>query len=267
MEVRTFRLDRVESKGAENYVLYLKGEFEVPRPGQFCMLSLSRDWPVLLPRPFSYFDVEPGACGFASFLVKAIGEGTHALVAAKPGSEVLLTGPLGLPFPNAPKDEPDPICIAGGVGLAPFLLLTKERQAAGKAALQVLFGAASKSGLVAMDSFADAAQHWQLATDDGSEGFHGNALELYRSLLEQSKLDCRAPVYCCGPERMMKAVAEDCMSRSVRCLVSLETYMACGYGVCNGCSVEVTGFGRLRGKKYAKTCTLGPVFDARELVW
>jgi len=65
----------------------------------------------------------------------------------------------------------------------------------------------------------------------------------------------------------MHAIAKDCRERDVPCVVSLETYMACGYGVCNGCSVEVRGEGRFAGKRYAKTCTDGPVFLAEELSW
>jgi dihydroorotate dehydrogenase electron transfer subunit len=66
---------------------------------------------------------------------------------------------------------------------------------------------------------------------------------------------------------MMHAVATECRRRSVACFVSLETYMACGYGVCNGCSVAVHSAGRFAGKVYAKTCVAGPVFAAEELAW
>jgi dihydroorotate dehydrogenase electron transfer subunit len=63
----------------------------------------------------------------------------------------------------------------------------------------------------------------------------------------------------------MHAVAKLCEQRSLRCFLSLETYMACGYGVCNGCSVRVQG-PRFKGWPYSKTCIEGPVYEACELV-
>ena len=62
-----------------------------------------------------------------------------------------------------------------------------------------------------------------------------------------------------------EAVADLCAARGLRCFLSLETYMACGYGVCNGCTVEVQG-PRFKGWPYSRTCMEGPVYDACELV-
>ena len=78
-------------------------------------------------------------------------------------------------------------------------------------------------------------------------------------------LGAHAPVLCCGPDPMMHAVARFCDQRGIPCWLSLETYMGCGYGVCNGCSVHVTGE-RFHGWPYAKTCLEGPVFRTTELV-
>jgi dihydroorotate dehydrogenase electron transfer subunit len=64
----------------------------------------------------------------------------------------------------------------------------------------------------------------------------------------------------------MHAVATLCAGRGLRCWLSLETYMACGYGVCNGCSVEVAPE-RNGGWPYSRCCQQGPVFDASELRW
>lgn len=280
---RAHRVTENRDLGGGSFVLRVAGPFPETRAGQFCMLRTELGWPVMLPRPFSWFDVvRPGEAsprageeqGAASFLGKAIGPGTRHLASLAVGDEVLVTGPLGRTWPQV-GDGPEPVCIAGGVGLAPFLLWAKERHADVRGRrVQILYGGASASAIVAREDFAPAVAgdsadgpEWHVATDDGSLGFRGNVLELYRDLAERGVIDDRAPVYCCGPDPMMEAVAADCRARAVRCVVSLETYMACGFGVCNGCSVEVTGTGRFEGKKYVKSCVDGPVFDADELLW
>ncbi|PIE22423.1 MAG: hypothetical protein CSA62_12475 [Planctomycetota bacterium] len=268
MQSRLHTTTQIDALGANNYVLHLEGAFEGVRPGQFVMLSLPTGWPVQLPRPFSYFDIQES---WASFFLKVLGPGTQALVEAGVGAEIKVTGPLGSGFPQ-PQDIPgnesavrEPVCIAGGVGLAPFLLWCRERQAEGRAPVPMLYGGATAEAVVGHDYFEEAAQSFHLSTDDGSLGFHGNVLDLYRCLARDGLIDGQAPVYCCGPDAMMQAVARDCAERAVPCYVSLETYMACGYGVCNGCSVEVKGEGRFAGKRYVKTCCEGPVFASTEL--
>ncbi len=261
MQSKAYRVTRVRPLGGESFVLEVTGEFPAVRGGQFCMVRTLRDWPVLLSRPFSYFDVTDDG---ATLICKAIGPGTRRLAALDPGEEILVTGPLGLGFPAAAEREP--LCIAGGVGIAPFLLWTKERGAAGGGPVDVLFGGATAAAIVGQDDFCATAR-FHLATDDGSLGFCGNVLGLYDSLIASGTVDAAAPIYCCGPEPMMKAVASRAAERGVACHVSLETYMACGYGVCNGCSVSVASAGRFVGKRYAKSCIAGPVFATEELAW
>ncbi len=73
-------------------------------------------------------------------------------------------------------------------------------------------------------------------------------------------------VYACGPHAMMKAAAAVAAARGAACEVALETPMACGYGVCVGCVVEVKQFEGEYGR-YRRVCTDGPVFDAAEIAW
>ena len=103
------------------------------------------------------------------------------------------------------------------------------------------------------------------STDDGSHGFHGMVTGLLESLLASGEVKPGEIVFCCGPDPMMLAVAALCEQRGLRCFLSLETYMACGYGVCNGCTVHVQGE-RFGGWPYSKTCIEGPVYEACELV-
>jgi dihydroorotate dehydrogenase electron transfer subunit len=89
-----------------------------------------------------------------------------------------------------------------------------------------------------------------ITTDDGSKGKEGTVMAEAQWLIESKKFDC---VYCCGPERMMHAVAGLCKTHRVACQVSVERYMKCGVGVCGSCDIN----GRL-------CCKDGPVFDGEE---
>ncbi len=255
--IHTVRRQRALSGGCS--VLELEGPFEPTRAGQFYMLRTASDWPVLLPRPFSLYDRgDDGTWG--SFLLKPIGPGTRALRALDPGDGLWLVGPLGQPFP---EEVERPVCIAGGIGLAPFLLLAREHAGRGLPPVRLLFGGRDRHALAGMEDFDELARVFP-ATDDGSFGFSGLVSELLVDLLEKGEIQRGETVFCCGPDPMMHAIARLCRERDLHCYLSLETYMACGYGVCNGCSVEVKG-DRFRGWPYARTCVEGPVFNAEDL--
>ncbi|MBS1245323.1 MAG: oxidoreductase FAD/NAD(P)-binding domain protein, partial [Deltaproteobacteria bacterium] len=106
----------------------------------------------------------------------------------------------------------------------------------------------------------------RLCTDDGTAGFFGTVASALREHLAQRKPSGMAPltILACGPREMLKAVAELALPLGVRVQVSLESHMACGFGVCWGCVTEVRD-----GEKswYRRVCREGPVFDAREIVW
>jgi dihydroorotate dehydrogenase electron transfer subunit len=259
MQTRLHTVRAVRDLGGDSYALEVDGPIPPSRPGQFYMLRTEHRWPVMLPRPFSIYDRAADG-SFGSFLIKAVGPGTRALVDQKPGERVHLTGPLGQPYSS---EFDDPVCIAGGVGLAPFLLLARERAAQGKSPLRLLFGGRNRPSLAGMEDFAGIARLFA-STDDGSYGFHGRVTALLEAQLDRGEIEKGAVVFCCGPDPMMHAVAKVCEARGLRCFLSLETYMACGYGVCNGCSVAVQG-PRFKGWPYSKTCTEGPVYESCEL--
>jgi len=258
MQTRVHALRQTRALGGGSFAIEVEGPIPPTLPGQFYMLRTERRWPVLLPRPFSLYDrADDGAWG--SFLVKGVGEGTRALLDQQPGEGIVLNGPLGQPFP---RDIEDPVCIAGGVGLAPFLLLAREYRQRGQE-LRLLFGGRSRAALAGLDDVAEVARVFA-ATDDGSFGFHGMVTRLLADLLARGEVKPGEVVFCCGPDPMMHAVAELCQQRGLRCFLSLETYMACGYGVCNGCTVAVQG-PRFKGWPYSRTCIEGPVYEACEL--
>jgi dihydroorotate dehydrogenase electron transfer subunit len=259
MQTREHTLRRRRDLGGGTFAIEVDGPIPPTLPGQFFMLRTATRWPVQLPRPFSLYDrAADGSWG--SFLIKPIGLGTRALCDVAPGEGIVLNGPLGQPFP---RDVPDPVCVAGGVGSAPFLLLARELQAQGRSP-RLVFGGRTREALAGIDDFAGLARVFA-ATDDGSHGFRGLVTSALDDLLARGEVKAGEVVFCCGPDPMMHAVAALCDRRGLRCFLSLETYMACGYGVCNGCTVAVQG-PRFKGWPFSRTCMEGPVYEACELV-
>lgn len=258
MQTREHAVRQLRDLGGGAYALEVDGPIPATGPGQFYMLRTQHRWPVQLPRPLSLYDrADDGSWG--SFLVKPVGPGTRALCELRAGESAIVTGPLGRTFP---ADVQDPVCVAGGVGLAPFLLLARERHAAGRA-VRLLFGGRNRAALSGIEDFEPIADV-RAATDDGSHGYHGLVTGLLEQMIDAGEVKAGETVFCCGPDPMMHAVAKVCARRGLRCFVSLETYMACGYGVCNGCTVEVRGE-RFGGWPYSRTCMEGPVYEACEL--
>jgi dihydroorotate dehydrogenase electron transfer subunit len=103
----------------------------------------------------------------------------------------------------------------------------------------------------------------EVATDDGSRGRRGLVTDLLESALARISERRRTGVMllACGPHGMLKAVAGIAAARGVAAQVSVDPLMACGRGLCLGCSVLAHGGG------YRLACQHGPVFDARELSW
>ncbi|MBR9976403.1 MAG: dihydroorotate dehydrogenase electron transfer subunit, partial [Bacteroidetes bacterium] len=100
----------------------------------------------------------------------------------------------------------------------------------------------------------------QVATDDGSLGFHGTVIALMEQSLSDYGIE-RPRIFACGPNAMLKATQEFASLRGIPCELSLESEMACGIGICQGCPIERTEGER----KYAMVCTEGPCFDSQDI--
>jgi dihydroorotate dehydrogenase electron transfer subunit len=248
----TLPLLRRESIGDSYHVLTFDDpEGSVALPGQFVMVR-GAEWgdAPLLPRPMSYLT----AGTTPSILIKVIGEGTLRMGRAEPGEPFTLLGPLGLPW-RAPSPGRRPVLVAGGVGIAPLLFLAHALAAGNGPKPLAVYGGRSARDLP-LDDELQALTELTVTTEDGSRGTKGRVTDVLKELLGSDH-----EVFTCGPDRMMAKVAELCASRDVPCEVSLETPMACGYGVCLGCPVPVTDGG------YLYACTQGPCVDARRVDW
>lgn len=242
---------RRESLGEAYHVLTFDvGEDPGAAPGQFVMVR-GAEWgdAPLLPRPMSY--LSGGTT--PSILIKVVGEGTTRMARAEPGEPFSLLGPLGVPW-RAPSPGRRPVLVAGGVGVAPLVFLARTLVAAGKAPVAVYGGRTAKDLPLHEDLSALCELH--VTTEDGSRGTRGRVTDRLEGLLGED-----AEVFTCGPQRMLAAVAAICARRDIPCQVSVETPMACGYGVCLGCPLPATDGG------YLYACTQGPCVDARRIDW
>ena len=227
-------------------------------PGAFAMLSPEDGSGPEIPRPFSVYDRLSDSR--FTFLIQTLGRGTKAIEKVEVGAEMRVTMPLGNGFEVAQKSR-TVVMVAGGVGSAPFLLYAKERAALGASAnTHMLFGARSMERLYDRQAFETVELDLHLATDDGTLGYHGNVVACLADLLDAQKLPADALFLACGPAGLLHGFADFARARKLDAVLSLETYMGCGYGVCNGCPVPTHPDGPLGAWPYARTCTEGPVF-------
>jgi dihydroorotate dehydrogenase electron transfer subunit len=208
------------------------------RAGQFVNV-LVRPGP-LLRRPFSVYRTDGP---LVEIVLRAVGEGTRRLLDLRAGDAVSLLGPLGAGFRLDPAAGGVTL-LSGGLGVAPMPLAAREARALGLRVTWV-HGARSAAELCAEADGDDV--RW--ATDDGSHGVRGSALDAVSGGEGQ--------VLACGPNRMLAAVA----ARWPDAQVAIETYMGCGTGVCLSCAVP-----RLSGV-YDRACSEGPVYRADSIRW
>jgi len=222
-------------------------------PGQFVNVRTAEGSGPLLRRPFSVSSVQGDE---VSLLFNIVGPGTKALSMMRRGEGLDVLGPLGRGiFPYDDDAYLTAIIVAGGLGVAPMPFLRASLPEGKKQ--RVFVGARSASQFVRI-GLEDA----QMATDDGSQGFHGTVVDLLRETLATNSLP-RPRIFSCGPLPMLRALREFSQTKNIACYMALEGEMACGIGLCQGCPVQSSG----GGKKYKLVCSDGPVFDASTVVF
>ncbi|QEG32788.1 dihydroorotate dehydrogenase electron transfer subunit [Bythopirellula goksoeyrii] len=245
-------------------------------PGQFLMMRPVGSNDPLLGRPFALYDTVLDTAGSPiaiDVVYLVVGKMTSRLATSRPGEEIDVWGPLGNGFSPQPVDHL--IMVAGGIGQTPFLALGREflggrqygvppRRNKHAEKVTLCYGVRSVDLLAGAEDFKSCGIDLRIASDDGSVGHHGLVTELLENLLaEKSTASCR--IACCGPEKMMEAVAGIARAHEVPCEVSLETPMACGIGICFSCVVKTH---QPDGDwDYKRTCVDGPVFNSEKIAW
>lgn len=216
------------------------------QPGQFVNVRVADTGEnPLLRRPFSVSRIEGDTI---ELLFNVVGAGTAVLSQKKKDDELDVLGPLGQPF-HLDADYDNAFLVGGGLGVAPFPILTADLLKRQKS-IQTFVGFRNTK-----QKYILHMQHVHVATDDSSEGFRGNVVQLFEQFLSHHKI-AKAKIFACGPTPMLKAIVELAKQCSICCEMSLEGQMACGIGICQGCPVE-----RVNGTlKYALVCKDGPTF-------
>lgn len=221
-------------------------------PGQFVHVKCGDS--LLLRRPISVcscMEEEPEDTLAIVFEVR--GEGTQWLANRPVGHSVDVMGLLGNGF--AMKPEGRYLLVGGGIGVPPMLGCAQ--YAPGRCT--AILGFRSGDRVMLEEQFRSVCSQVQVATDDGSYGFHGYVDALVRRELEGDRgYDA---VLACGPRPMLRNVARAAEDFGVRCLVSMEERMGCGVGACLVCACDMADGSRKH------VCKDGPVFEAREVDW
>lgn len=246
-------------------------------PGQFVMMRMPDRTDPLLARPYALYDTfddDRGNAAGLEIVYLVVGNGTRSLSTAVPGSQVELWGPLGNSFPSRlSKNEGSRLLIvAGGIGQTPFLAVIKEllgarrygsgRQIERPRHITLTYGARSAEYLAGVDDFRATGVEVQIATNDGSAGYRGYVTDLAERAFASSNPP--TDVFGCGPEPMLRILADIADRFRATCWVSLENKMACGYGVCFSCVCPIK---EADSWDYARVCLEGPVFSADQVAW
>lgn len=211
------------------------------QPGQFLMIWV----PGVGERPMSIANNDPLTISVAN-----VGKVSAELHKLKEGDLLSFRGPLGNGF-RIQEGWKRILVVGGGYGVVPLFFLSRMADGNGIEVLGVV-GAKTAKDIIYEDKLFAVNSETFVTTDDGSKGRKGTVMEEVRGILAGKKPDA---VFCCGPERMMSAVAQECLKHGIPCQVSLERYMKCGLGVCGSCDLD--------GKT---VCRDGPVFDGLEVL-
>lgn len=239
----------VEGANPQGSVYMLKVEVteenaQLPLAGQFYMLRAMKTG-ILLGRPISIFHAEKTPHGVElQFLILVKGKGTQELCALEADDKIQLLGPLGNTF--AKPEATDKVCIVGGgIGVAPVAGFSENLNPN-----TYDFYACFKSGSYGLENVK--AKNLIITTDDGSVGTKG----MVSAVLTAQKLkdEGYSVVYACGPTPMLAYIKSICQEANVKCWISMEARMACGMGVCLGCTIPTT-------EGYKRCCKDGPIFD------
>ena len=220
---------------------------EERQPGQFIILQLDTEFGERIPLTIADADVAEGSI---TIIFQAVGKSTKLLAQMKAGEEIPnLVGPLGRP--THIEKFGTVVCVGGGIGVAPMYPIAQGMKKAGNK-LIVIIGARTKELVILEKEMRAIADEVIVCTDDGSYGRKCLVTEPLKELCSQEpKPDLAVAI---GPPVMMKFCSLTTKPFAVPTVVSLNTIMIDGTGMCGGCRVTVGGQTKF-------VCVDGPEFD------
>jgi ferredoxin--NADP+ reductase len=248
-----YKILQKEALSAVNKLMVVEAP-EVARKakaGQFVIVRID-ELGERIPLTIADYDKDAGTI---TIIFQEVGKSTMQMGTLEIGDEfATFAGPLG--HPTEIENYGTVVCIGGGVGIAPIYPIARALKAAGNTVISII-GARTKDLLFWEDKMQAASDALIVCTDDGSYKRKALVTEPLKELLEQRKID-RA--WAIGPAIMMKFCAATTEPFGVPTIVSLNTIMIDGTGMCGGCRVQLT-----EGAKFV--CADGPEFDAHKVDW
>ena len=236
---------------------------ERAKPGQFIEIGVPEGRNFMLRRPFSIHQASRrgGWAGTLEVVFDVLGLGTAWLAEAKPHDVLDVIGPIGRAF-TYPRELTNCLLVGGGYGAAPLFFLAGELRARNKV-VDMILGARDHDRVFKPIEGKRLANSVVFTTEDGSMGERGRVTDVLPGVIDRTGAEV---VYACGPNGMLRAVAEHCLARGIPCQVAVEEKMACGVGVCWTCAVPVIALDG-RGWWNVRACMEGPVFNAARIWW
>ncbi|MBF0531128.1 MAG: sulfide/dihydroorotate dehydrogenase-like FAD/NAD-binding protein [Deltaproteobacteria bacterium] len=223
------------------------------KPGQFVIIRANETGERI---PLTMADTDPEA-GTITIYYQIVGKSTALFKTFKVGDGFLdVAGPLGQPT-HIEKVDGLVIIVGGGTGTAVVHPIARGFKLAGNKVIGII-GSRTKDLLILEDKMRVACDELKVCTDDGSYGHHGFVTDVLKQYLEGPEKV--AEVVAAGPMPMMKFVSKMTLGYGVKTLVSLNSIMIDGTGMCGGCRVAING-------KNKFTCVHGPEFDAHQVDW
>lgn len=221
--------------------------------GQFIILRIDEQGE-RIPLTIADYDKEAGTI---TIIFQEVGKTTMQLGTLEIGDELAtFAGPLG--HPTEIENYGTVICIGGGVGIAPIFPITRALKEAGNHVISII-GARTKELLFWEERMRAVSDEIVICTDDGSFGRKALVTEPLQEFLEQREGEIDR-VWAIGPAVMMKFCAATTEPFGVHTIVSLNTIMIDGTGMCGGCRVLLED-----GAQFV--CVDGPEFDAHRVDW
>lgn len=232
---------------------------EALNPGQFVNIRIAGSLSPFLRRPFSVFRVSEDRRRL-QVAYKLLGEGTRLMSTTMPeGGTCDVIGPFGRGF-TLPEGAKRIAVIGRGIGIAALPTLVDEAVARGVEVLPFL-SARNRSNLVGLDIFASLGTEIFTHTDD--EPVVTQVTDHLLPLTRKLEFDA---FYVCGSNRLIRAAHNEAIRLGIPSQAAMEQHMACGFGDCHGCVIDVNLDRQGSQRALREVCHYGPVFDTWEVV-
>jgi len=223
------------------------------RPGHFVIIR-HREGGERIPLTIADFDAKKGTI---TLVVQAVGMTTKDMMNIPEGDHLMnLVGPLGIA--SHVEKLGTVVMVGGGLGIAPIFPQLRAFKEAGNKVISII-GFRNKDLVFWEDKFRQYSDELYITTDDGSYGEKGLVSQPLQRLLEQRKDEIKL-VTAIGPGIMMRVCSDVTRPFNVKTIVSLNTIMVDGTGMCGSCRVSL-------GRDVKFVCVDGPDFDGHLVNW